>query len=653
MLTIDGGATGGALGLGTYPCSSSSLIFFGVIAPKTSDMFARVVGRGGPALSDGGGRIDGRGFSDGGGRIDGRGFSDGGGRIDGRGFSDGGGRIGGGRIDGGAARRFTASSTSRISSPESSCVPSTRGARGASFSDDATRSLPACADLISTISSSPISPVASADTRGKLDSLGKLDGLGKLDALPLSVSATKSLMVRSALGSCRVQSLSEEGETGKPADGSITRKSLSAERASQRAAVLLRIRRSQGTPATTVRCPPRCNFPGPISRERSSDELERRRRGQTRALGLRIPRMKILIALALPLVALPLLALACHHDPQPDSQLATAPQPLPTTSFGPTADAAIWPTTPAPTFSAAPPSSGAPAPASTRSTALPGAAGSVSVEHIGYDAPKNRVWIPVGDTGSVDVLDVASGSFARVDGFKTAVKDARGQKRTVGPSAVAFGDGVAYVGNRATNEVCVVDAATLALGACARLPASIDEVAYVAATKQVWVTMPRDHSLAILDAAAPASLKPVTTIRVDGEPQGAAVDDAHGLFYTSLEDKDRTIAIDLKTHAIKPGGPSDCGRDGPRGIAVDSARNLVIVGCTDGLRLFDAAHSFMEISKIDTGAGTESIDYDPKTKSVVVASGIVARVTVFRVDKCTVHDPRSGAHGGRRAQRSR
>ena len=35
-----------------------------------------------------------------------------------------------------------------------------------------------------------------------------------------------------------------------------------------------------------------------------------------------------------------------------------------------------------------------------------------------------------------------------------------------------------------------------------------------------------------------------------GEPEGFAVDDARGLFYTNLEDKDRTLAIDLKTRQI-------------------------------------------------------------------------------------------------------
>src|ERR1700690_4605854 len=43
-------------------------------------------------------------------------------------------------------------------------------------------------------------------------------------------------------------------------------------------------------------------------------------------------------------------------------------------------------------------------------------------------------------------------------------------------------------------------------------------------------------------------------IKTDGSPECYAVDAAHGVFYTNLEDKNRTLAIDIKTHAALKSG---------------------------------------------------------------------------------------------------
>src|SRR5208283_4059887 len=99
-------------------------------------------------------------------------------------------------------------------------------------------------------------------------------------------------------------------------------------------------------------------------------------------------------------------------------------------------------------------------------------------DYIAYEAAHSRIWVPVGNTGSADVYDTAAGTFTRVDGFKTAEREFKGKKRTMGPSSVSIGDGVAYVGNRGGSEVCAVDLATLKLGKCLKLPSSPDGVGY-------------------------------------------------------------------------------------------------------------------------------------------------------------------------------
>ncbi|MEO6600734.1 MAG: hypothetical protein ABIQ16_12725 [Polyangiaceae bacterium] len=265
------------------------------------------------------------------------------------------------------------------------------------------------------------------------------------------------------------------------------------------------------------------------------------------------------------------------------------------------------------------------------SLALPGATPPVSLDLIFYEPSRSRVWVPAGGTGSVAVFDVAKHEFTRVDGFKTAEKEARGKKRVVGPSAGAIGERFAYIGNRATQEVCAVELETLHAGACLKLAAAPDAVAYISATHEVWATTPSTQSVVVLEAAPNGLLKQRAVIKLEGEPECYAVDAARGLFFTNLEDKGTTIAIDLKTHAVKGSWSAGCAADGPRGVAVDSARGLLLVACTDHVQALDLAHGGALLGKLETGAGVDNIDYVSSTGLLYVAAAKAARLTVARV----------------------
>ena len=264
--------------------------------------------------------------------------------------------------------------------------------------------------------------------------------------------------------------------------------------------------------------------------------------------------------------------------------------------------------------------------------ALPGTTGPVSLDYIAYEPSRNRVWVPVGDTGSVDVFDIASGTFTRVDGFKTAPREIRGKKRMLGPSAVAIGDGFAYVGDRASNEVCPIDLVTLRLGRCLRLTSPTDGVAFVASAREVWVTTPRDHSIAVLDASKPGTLAPKASVRFDGSPEGFAVDEARGVFFTNLEDENKTVLVDIGTHKPIASFGLDCGPDGPRGVAVDSRRDFVFVACTDHVTILDAGRGRAKLGTIDTGAGVDNIDWLKDKELLYVGAAKAAKLTVAHID---------------------
>ena len=283
---------------------------------------------------------------------------------------------------------------------------------------------------------------------------------------------------------------------------------------------------------------------------------------------------------------------------------------------------------PGPQTPSAPPRGRSP---EARAFSLPGAVGPAFVDYIAYEPKRERIWVPVGDTGSVDVFDIARSTFTRVDGFETVQRAVREKTRTVGPSAASVGEGFVYVGNRATNAICPVDAVTLERGACVGLAVAVDGVSYVAATKEVWVIAGDDKALVVLDASTPNALRVKSTITVPGAAEGYAVDNMHSLFFTNLEDKDQTLAIDLGSHAVRSTWHPGCGEKGPRGVAVDPARNLVFVACTDHLQVLDAAHDGALLGKLDTGPGVDNIDILPAEGLLYAASGGAARLTIARV----------------------
>jgi DNA-binding beta-propeller fold protein YncE len=264
--------------------------------------------------------------------------------------------------------------------------------------------------------------------------------------------------------------------------------------------------------------------------------------------------------------------------------------------------------------------------------ALPGATGSVSLDYLAVDRAAGRVWVPAGETGSVDVLDTASGKMTRIEGFPTAEREGRNGKRKVGPSSATIGEGFAYVGNRANGEVCGVGLADLAKAGCVTLPVMPDGLQYVAATKEVWATTPRDKSITVIDVQTPGRPAIKSKIALEGEPEGYAIDQARGVFYTNLEDANKTLVLDARTHKVTATWEPGCGADGPRGLAVDTAKGVVFVACTNGINVLDAAHGGAVLSKSPVGEGIDNIDYVDELRQLYVAGGKSGTLTVLKIN---------------------
>ena len=274
---------------------------------------------------------------------------------------------------------------------------------------------------------------------------------------------------------------------------------------------------------------------------------------------------------------------------------------------------------------------------------LPGANGLVMLDYFAYDHASRRLWVPAGNTGSVDVIDTTTDQIQRVEGFSVAQVELRGKLRSVGPSSVAIGDGVVYIGSRADSKICAIDARSLRRGDCiafapasAGMAAAPDGLIYVAATRELWATSgappigipAADRSIKVFSASQ-SSLTPAGKIPLPGSAEGYAVDNVHGRFYTNLEETGQTVAIDVRKHAVVSTWRS-C--DDPSGIAVDSKRGFVFVACTDHVIVLDPAHDGRVTGSIPTGAGLDNIDYAEDAGLLYAAAADAAQLTIARID---------------------
>jgi DNA-binding beta-propeller fold protein YncE len=251
------------------------------------------------------------------------------------------------------------------------------------------------------------------------------------------------------------------------------------------------------------------------------------------------------------------------------------------------------------------------------------------MDYIAYDPDTNSVWVPGGDTGAVNVVDAATGKVRQIPDFPTSEQEVRGNRLVMGPTAVSIGEGVAYIGNHGDSTVCAFNSRSLTRGVCTRLDSRSDGVAYVAPTKEVWVTTPGDNAVRVLDGR---TLTQKAKLTFDGTPEGYAVDARRGRFYTNLEDKDRTLAIDLKTRKTVTTWNPSCGKESPHGLAVDVETGHLFVACSTFAEVLDAGRDGAILSKVDAGDGVDGIDYAPATHLLYVGAARAAKLTIAQAD---------------------
>lgn len=198
---------------------------------------------------------------------------------------------------------------------------------------------------------------------------------------------------------------------------------------------------------------------------------------------------------------------------------------------------------------------------------LPGGAGGIGFDDIGWDASLDRVISPAGGTGNVDLVDPAT---------LAVVADAPGGAIETATS----GRGWLFAVDRGTRTIYVVDPATGAVAGTGTAFTPPDYARYAAATDELWVTEPDDQAIEVFALGTGAVPTPTSVARIPitGGPEGISIDDARGQAYVHLFGG-TLEAIDLGTRTVSGSWPTGCGHS--HGIpSIDAAHGFVFATCT-------------------------------------------------------------------------
>lgn len=269
------------------------------------------------------------------------------------------------------------------------------------------------------------------------------------------------------------------------------------------------------------------------------------------------------------------------------------------------------------------------APASPAAIALPGGEGGIGFDDLGYSRALNRVLVPAGRTGRLDLVDPSSHAVVSIPGFSTKQEFTEGGHDD-GITSVAEGAGLLFVTDRTSEQLSIVDPASHTIVGRGELSASSDYVRWLDAAQELWVSEPDSERVEVFQyAASPAPhVQSVARIEVPEGPESLVLDAKRGRAYTHAG-AGTTVAIDLATHAIVASWPNGCQE--PSGMALDTERGFLFVACSEGgVQVLDVA-SGKRLGGLELGGGIDIISYSPELGHLYVPSEETATLATIGV----------------------
>ncbi|HVC01850.1 MAG TPA: hypothetical protein VND80_06580 [Steroidobacteraceae bacterium] len=278
---------------------------------------------------------------------------------------------------------------------------------------------------------------------------------------------------------------------------------------------------------------------------------------------------------------------------------------------------------------------------------IPGGGPGIGFDDIGYFSVLDRVSIPAGRTGMLDLIDPRNGAIAARYRIAPA---AANQAHRAGTTSAAYGDGYIFASDHEHSAVVVLNAHDGKAVSRVPLASEPDYVRYLGARRELWVTEPRGQQIQVfrIRSGAQPRFTLIRTVAVPGGPESLVFDSALGRAYTNLW-KDKTAVLDLAHPGVIGTWRNGCA--GPRGLALDEARQFLFVGCAEGAAtVLDLRSGGRMLAKATVGAGVDIISYSAALRHLYVPGARAATLTVFRVSDSGALQPRAlyrtapGAH---------
>lgn len=261
---------------------------------------------------------------------------------------------------------------------------------------------------------------------------------------------------------------------------------------------------------------------------------------------------------------------------------------------------------------------------------MPGGAQGIGFDDLRFSPKLNRVLVPAGRTGSIDLVNPDDLSVTAIGGFSTQGKFEGGHGE--GTTSVDEGRGFLFASDRTSGELVVVDPAVGKAVGRAKLSSGPDYVRWIEATGEVWVTQPDQERIEIFRFEKGEPRRPIAAgfLPVPGGPESLIVDSAHGRAFTNSW-KGTTMALDLASRRVVATWPNAC--VGSRGLALDPGQGFLFVGCAEGKAVVLQTSTGQPISTLSAGNGVDIIDFDPKLSHLYFPGGKSATMSILGVSR--------------------
>jgi WD40 repeat protein len=260
------------------------------------------------------------------------------------------------------------------------------------------------------------------------------------------------------------------------------------------------------------------------------------------------------------------------------------------------------------------------------------ASGGIGFDDILYSSQLHKIVAPAGGNGCVALLDPTSHVVTNAC-VAAATQRAYAGGHGDGTTSADVGGGLLFAIDRTTQNLSAIELSGLGVVATSPLEGAPDYVRWVASRREVWVTEPNRESIEVfrLGAGNPPELVRSEAITVKGGPESLVVDDTNGVAYTHLWDG-KTIVVNLATHAIRETWANGC--KGSRGIALDSRRGFLFVGCAEGKAMvLDVAHGGHILGSERCSSGVDIIAFNPRNNHLYVPASADGRICVMAVER--------------------